>query len=82
MFIILYSLEAGDESLAAHLEQAKRNAKYATGVIQNQLINIKGKQILGMILQDVHKGSQFYNVQPYETQDAGNIEQFEAVFVM
>ena len=28
-----------------------------------------------MILQDVHKGSQFYNVQSYETQDAGNIKQ-------
>ena len=75
MFIILYSLEAGDASLATHLEQAKRNAKYTSGVIQNQLINIIGKQILGMILQDVQKGSQFYSVQADETQDAGNIEQ-------
>ena len=57
------------------LEQAQRKEKYTSGVIQNQLIYIIGKQILGMILQDVHKGSQFFSVQADDTQDDGNIEQ-------
>ena len=48
-----FRISAGDTTLSDHLNSAARNATYTSPDIQNQLINILGDQICGMILRKV-----------------------------
>ena len=57
--LLNFRICAGDTALSDHLNSAAKNATYISPDIQNQLINIFGDQICGMILQKVRNSPGF-----------------------
>ena len=73
--LLNFRISAGDTTLSDHLNSAVRNITYASPDIQNQLINILGDQICGMILRKVCNSSGFALIAD-EVTDCSNKEQF------
>ena len=80
-FIELLSFRGGvgDSVLAHHLDTCKKNARYSSKTIQNELIQIIGKQIKKTIVNKI-KEAKFFSVLCDEVTDAANIEQVTIVF--
>lgn len=60
-----------DQVLYAHLETGKRNAKYTSKTIQNEIINLIGEYIRNKLTHDIKKGSPspFYSIMADEVTD-------------
>ena len=61
-----------DSDLRDHLNNAPRNAKYTSPVIQNKIISLCEKSIRNPIITDIPK---FWSVMADETQDCSSTEQ-------
>ena len=72
--LLNFRISAGDTTLSDHLNSAAKNATYTSPDIQNQLINILGGQICGMILRKVHNSPGFALIAD-EVTDCSNKEQ-------
>lgn len=73
--LLRYALDSGDQILANHLNTAGSNATYLSFRIQNEIIDIAGKQITRNIVQRVNRSGCF-SVIADESTDVSGIEQF------
>ena len=59
-----------------HFKNCKRNARYRSKTIQNELISILGSQIVSTIVNRVRSSSgHFFSIIADEVQDCSNSEQ-------
>ena len=72
--LLNFRISAGGTILSDHLNSAAKNATYTSPDIQNQLINILGDQICGMILRKVRNSPGFALIAD-EVTDCSNKEQ-------
>ena len=73
-----FRIEAGDMCLAEHLILAPGNAMYTSGQIQNELIDIIGRQIRQYIASQVQQ-AKWFTVIADEVTDASNKQQLSLV---
>lgn len=73
--LLRFRVEAGDNTLKEHLENAKKNAMYTSPKIVNEIIDICGKLIQTKIVKDANE-SGFFSILADETLDVSGIEQF------
>lgn len=72
--LLRFRVDAGDQSLKKHLENANRNATYISPVIQNEVLTICGEIIQKNLVADVNK-SKYFSVIADETLDVSGTEQ-------
>ncbi len=61
MAILNYSIQCGNTVLAAHFNQASKNAIYSSKTIQNEIIEIIGDNIRDRILGEI-KEAKYYSI--------------------
>jgi len=76
--ILNYSIQCGNTALAAHFNEASKNAIYTSKTIQNQIIDIIGDNIRDRILGEI-KEAKYYSVLCDEVTDVSNKEQVSMV---
>ncbi len=78
MAILHYSIHCGNTVLAAHFNQASKNAIYSSKTIQNEIIEIIGDNIKDRILGEI-KEAKYYSILCAEVTDVSNREQVRIV---
>ncbi|KAJ8885397.1 hypothetical protein PR048_011594 [Dryococelus australis] len=66
---------AGDSLLNEHLNSGRGNAMYISPTVQNELLNLIGKQIQKTFVERI-KNAKFFTVLGYETIDISRVEKF------
>ncbi|KAK0146901.1 repressor of the inhibitor of the protein kinase [Merluccius polli] len=78
-FQVLLNYRAkGDEKLREYLENAPSNAKYCSHSVQNELIELCGKQIQDTVLKKC-RDAEWFSLLADETADISNVEQVALV---
>lgn len=72
--LLRFRIESGDKVFEQHLESCKRNEKYISVRIQNELIKICGQTILEQIMDRI-KRADYFSVLADETADISGKEQ-------
>lgn len=72
--IVYFLASTGDQVLKTHLETAAKNALYLSPQIQNEMIDICGRNIREQILE-MTRGAGFFTIMMDETRDTAHIEQ-------
>ena len=81
--LLRFRMDAGDEALSKHLDNAPKNARptYTSKVVQNELIAIGGNIIRDTILSRIkNRPFPVYTIMVDETTDVSTIEQMSIVF--
>ena len=71
-------MRSGDDALACHFTDSRKNATYRSKTTQNELITIIGEHILHTIVNRSNNGG-FFSVIADEVQDCSNSEQLALV---
>ncbi|XP_015377033.1 PREDICTED: zinc finger MYM-type protein 1-like [Diuraphis noxia] len=72
--LIKFRIDSGDNVLKNHLETTNKNATYLSPLIQNEIISVCNKLILGHLVANVNKSKSF-TILADETTDVSNKEQ-------
>ncbi|XP_031637258.1 zinc finger MYM-type protein 1-like, partial [Contarinia nasturtii] len=72
--LIKFKIDAGDEILKKHIEEGKKNASYLSVQIQNEIVDLLGRTIQEILIEDVKK-SPVYSIMADETADMSGKEQ-------
>ena len=70
-----FKVDAGDAVLDEHLQSAKKNVRYTSKTIQNEIIQILGEHIQQEVL-DMMGQNQPFSILADEACDSSNKEQF------
>ena len=76
--MLAFRVDAGDQVLEEHLQNAARNATYISKTIQNEMIAVVGKFITDHLSREIRE-SRYFSILADEAADVSNKENLSVV---